>query len=146
MDTAATGDRVSRPSIFASARLRCSLSIGACGALASLAALAQAAPASVADGDAARGKTLYQACAACHSIDENDIGPKHRGVFGRRAGAIADYAYSPALKRSDITWDAAALDRWLTNPSAMVPGTKMFFKIDDPQARADLIAYLKQQR
>ena len=68
------------PSTFASARLLRWVSLGACGALASLAALAQAAPASVAEGDAARGKTLYQACAACHSIDENDIGPKHRGV------------------------------------------------------------------
>ena len=137
---------MSTPSTFACARLLRWVSLGASGALASLAALAQAAPASVAEGDAARGKTLYQACAACHSIDENDIGPKHRGVFGRHAGTVADYAYSPALKRSNITWDAAALDRWLTNPSAMVPGTKMFFKIDDPQARADLIAYLKQQR
>jgi cytochrome c len=146
MGTAARGDRMSTSSPFAPARLLRSVSIGACSALASLAALAQAAPASAAAGDAARGATLYQACAACHSIDENDIGPKHRGVFGRHAGAVPDYAYSPALKRSNITWDAAALDRWLTNPSAMVPGTKMFFKIDDPQARADLIAYLKQQR
>jgi cytochrome c len=43
-----------------------------------------------------------------------------------------------------LTWDEATLDRWLTNPSALVPGTKMFFKIDDPQARADIIAYLKE--
>jgi cytochrome c len=99
-----------------------------------------------ASGDAARGKVLYQACAACHSIDENDIGPKHRGVFGRRAGSIVDYNYSAALKSSGITWDDATLDRWLINPSALVPGTKMFFKIDDAQARANLIAYLKEQR
>ena len=96
-------------------------------------------------GDATRGKALYQACAACHSIDENDVGPKHRGVVGRRAGSVADYGYSAALKASGITWDEATLDRWLVNPSALVPGTKMFFKIDDPQARADLIAYLKAQ-
>ena len=97
-------------------------------------------------GDASRGKTLYQACAACHSIDENDVGPKHRGVVGRHAGSVADYGYSAALKASGITWDEAMLDRWLVNPSALVPGTKMFFKIDDPQARADLIAYLKEQK
>jgi cytochrome c len=48
------------------------------------------------------------------------------------------------LKNSGLTWDEATLDRWLTNPSALVPGTKMFFKIDDAQARADVIAYLKQ--
>jgi cytochrome c len=96
--------------------------------------------------DARHGETLYQACSACHSIDENDIGPKHRGVVGRHAGSVADYAYSPALKASGIVWDEAELDRWLTNPSALVPGTKMFYKIDDPQARADIIAYLKEQK
>jgi cytochrome c len=124
----------------------------ACIAIATLstAAVAQSAPptakGSGAGGDAARGKTLYQACAACHSIDENDVGPKHRGVVGRRAGSIDDYGYSAALKGSGMTWDEATLDRWLVNPSALVPGTKMFFKIDDPQSRADLIAYLKEQR
>jgi cytochrome c len=96
-------------------------------------------------GDANRGKALYQACAACHSIDENDVGPRHRGVVGRRAGSLPDYGYSAALKGSGLTWDETTLDRWLVNPSALVPGTKMFFKIDDPQARADLIAYLKEQ-
>jgi cytochrome c len=116
----------------------------------SIAAAVQSTPSSAASttlrGDPGRGKALYQACAACHSIDENDVGPKHRGVVGRRAGSVADYAYSPALKRSDLAWDEATLDRWLTNPSALVPGTKMFFKLDDPQARADVIAYLKEQK
>jgi cytochrome c len=94
-------------------------------------------------GDPIRGKSLYQGCAACHSVDENDLGPRHRGVVGRPAGSIADYNYSAALKSSGLTWDAATLDRWLTNPSDLVPGTKMFFKIDDAQSRADVIAYLK---
>jgi len=95
-------------------------------------------------GDPARGKELYQACTSCHSLDENDIGPRHRGVVGRPAASLPDYVYSPALKASHLTWDQATLDRWLTNPSALVPGTKMFFKIDDPQMRADIIAYLAQ--
>ena len=94
--------------------------------------------------DAAHGKTLYQGCQACHSIDDNDLGPKHRGVVGRRAGSIEDYSYSTALKNSGLIWDEATLDRWLTDSSALVPGTKMFFKIDDPQVRADIIAYLKE--
>jgi len=102
--------------------------------------------ASVASGDPVRGKALYQGCESCHSIAENDVGPKHQGVVGRRAGSVPDYAYSPALKGSGLTWDEANLNRWLTNPSAMVPGTKMFFKIDDAQSRADIISYLKQQR
>ena len=95
-------------------------------------------------GDVVHGKTLYQACQACHSIDDNDLGPRHRGVVGRRAGSVEDYAYSNALKNSGLSWDEATLDRWLNNPSALVPGTKMFFKIDDAQARADIIAYLKE--
>jgi cytochrome c len=95
-------------------------------------------------GDAARGKDLYQACSGCHSIEENDIGPKHRGVVGRPAGSVPDYAYSPALKASGLVWSADTLDRWLTNPQALVPGTKMYFLIADPQKRADLIAYLAQ--
>ena len=107
---------------------------------------AQTLPASAASGDPVHGKVLYQACAACHSIDENDIGPKHRGLLGRPAASIADYAYSSALRQSGLTWDEATLDRWLSNPSALVPGTKMFFKIDDAQSRADIIAYLKEQK
>jgi cytochrome c len=98
----------------------------------------------VVNGDVVRGKTLYQGCQGCHSIDENDLGPRHRGVVGRHAGSVEDYSYSMALKNSALTWDEATLDRWLTNPSALVPGTKMFFKIDDAQSRADIIAYLKQ--
>jgi cytochrome c len=97
-------------------------------------------------GDAARGKTLYQACTSCHSIDENDIGPRHRGVVGRPAGSLPDYAYSPALKASGLVWSADNLDRWLTNPQALVPGTKMYFSLPDAQSRADLIAYLAQLR
>ena len=97
-------------------------------------------------GDADRGMVLYQACEACHSIDDNDIGPRHRGVVGRRAGSIADYSYSTALRNSGLTWDEATLDRWLINPSALVPGTKMFFQIGDAQKRADVIAYLELQK
>jgi cytochrome c2 len=81
---------------------------------------------------------------ACHSIDENDLGPKHRGVVGRRAGSLEDYTYSLAVKNSGLTWDKTTLDRWLTNPSDLVPGTKMYLKIDDPQKRADIIAYLER--
>lgn len=95
-------------------------------------------------GDPTHGKSLYQACQACHSIDDNDLGPRHRGVVGRRAGSVADYNYSSALKNSGLTWDPATLDRWLSNPSALVPGTKMYFTIPDAQARADIIAYLAE--
>jgi len=118
----------------------------ALGALLATPAFAQPSTAPAAKGDPVRGKSLYQGCEGCHSIDENDVGPRHRGVVGRKAGSVKDYAYSPALKGSGLTWDEANLDRWLINPSALVPGTKMLFKIDDAQSRADLIAYLRQQK
>lgn len=97
-------------------------------------------------GDPVHGKSVYQVCMSCHSLDEDDVGPKHRGVVGRVAGAVSGYAYSPALKNSGITWDAATLDRWLTNPQALVPGAKMFFALPNAKDRADVISYLAEQR
>jgi cytochrome c len=97
-------------------------------------------------GDPAHGKTVYQACMGCHSLDEDDVGPRHRGVLGRVAGTVPGYAYSPALKNSHIVWDRETLDRWLTNPQALVPGAKMFFAMPSAQDRADVIAYLAEQR
>jgi len=98
------------------------------------------------NGDPARGETLYQGCMDCHAIDKNDVGPKHRGVVGRPAGIIASYDYSKALKNSRLTWDEPTLDRWLTDPSALVPGTKMFFNVPSAKDSADIIAYLAQQK
>jgi len=97
-------------------------------------------------GDPIHGKAVYQVCMGCHSLDEDDVGPKHRGVVGRVAGSVPGYAYSPALKNSGLTWDAPTLDRWLTNPQALVPGAKMFFALPNAQDRADVIAYLAEQR
>jgi cytochrome c len=107
-------------------------------------ALAQSAQLEALNGDPARGQVLYQGCMDCHSIDKDDVGPRHRGVVGRRAGSIAGFGYSKALKNSGLTWDEATLDRWLTDPGALVPGTRMFYEVEKPQDRADLIAYLKQ--
>lgn len=97
-------------------------------------------------GDFARGMHLYQACMGCHSLDENDVGPRHRGVVGRRAGTVAGYAYSGALRASGLTWTRANLDRWLAGPQAFVPGTKMYYTVPRSQDRADLIAYLARQK
>jgi cytochrome c len=95
-------------------------------------------------GDPARGEKLYEeSCKACHALDRNGIGPKHRGVFGRAAGAVPDYAYSPELQNSKITWTEEALDKWLADSQTFVPGNKMFFPVDDAQERSDLIAFLK---
>jgi len=120
------------------------LTVGVLAAQLSAARAADSPASAPLDGVAARGKALYQACQACHSIEDNDLGPRHRGVFGRHAGSLADYNYSGALKNSGLTWDRGTLDRWLANPSALVPGTKMFFLVDDAQSRADIIAYLAE--
>ena len=96
-------------------------------------------------GNVIHGEKLYQGCQDCHSIDTNDVGPKHKGVFGRKAGSIEDYSYSPALKNSNIVWDEATLDQWLAGPQKFVPGAKMFYHLDNPSDRADVIEYLKER-
>lgn len=98
-----------------------------------------------ADGDAERGARRYEECAACHALekDKESVGPSLYGVFGRKAGEGADFRYSPALKRSGITWDQASMDTFIADPQATVPGNRMpFAGIADAAARADLIAYL----
>jgi cytochrome c len=109
------------------------------------AALTQSAWAGGVTGDPNRGETLYEACQDCHSLDKNDVGPRHRGVFGRKAASLPDYDYSDALKSTNIVWNEETLDKWLTDPQAVAPGAKMFFHLDNPQDRADVIAYLKER-
>src|SRR6185295_6131600 len=97
-------------------------------------------------GDAEHGGELYESrCFGCHSLDANRIGPMHRGVFGRKAGSVADFAYSSAVKNSAIVWDESTLDRWLTNTQAVIPGTRMNFRVANPEDRADIIAFLKKE-
>jgi cytochrome c len=109
------------------------------------AALAGTAWAGGLTGDADHGEALYEACQDCHSLDKNDVGPRHRGVFGRKAASLPDYDYSDALKSANIVWNEETLDKWLTDPQAVAPGAKMFFHLDNPQDRADVIAYLKER-
>ena len=96
-------------------------------------------------GDPAHGAQVYRTCALCHAFDKNGAGPKHAGVVGRTAGAVPDYRYSPALQKSGIVWTDETLDKWLADPQALVPGTKMFFNLDGAKDRADVIEYLRQK-
>lgn len=94
--------------------------------------------------DAARGKELYESrCIGCHSLDENRAGPAHRGLFGRKAGSVKGFDYSPALKSSRVIWNDKTLERWLANPEALIPGQKMGFSVPEPADRADIIEYLR---
>jgi len=114
-------------------------------AIVTLTALAASPGAAAPAGDPVRGEQIYQACTDCHSLDQNDVGPRHRGVYGRKAGSLPDYDYSDALKNANIVWSEEALDRWLAGPQTFVPGVKMVFHLDNAQDRADVIAYLKEK-
>lgn len=98
-----------------------------------------------ADGDPGRGEKRFEECAACHSVQQgvNNIGPSLNGVFGRKAGELADFRYSPALKRSGITWTAETVDTFISEPQKLVPANRMpYAGMPDSADRADLIAYL----
>ena len=97
--------------------------------------------------DAKLGQKTFRAqCGICHQGGPGDgdggQGPNLNGVVGRKAGTAADFSYTPALKNSGNVWTQANLDRFLTDPSKMVPGTAMPVSIPDTKTRQDLIAYL----
>jgi len=102
------------------------------------------------NGDVGHGKTLFQQnCAVCHAdmlgpgnTTITRQGPSLVGVFGRRAGAGPNFNYTKSLKESGVTWEASTLDRFLTNPTAMVPGTTMAMIVANSADRADVIGYL----
>lgn len=90
------------------------------------------------------GRTLYQSkCGGCHSVETNRIGPRHRGVVGRRVASVPDYDYSPALKQLGGTWTPASLDLWLSDTQKMAPRSKMYLVLDDASQRRLIIAYLE---
>lgn len=90
-------------------------------------ALAVAALAAAADDRV----PAFAKCYACHSTDpaQADLpGPNLQGVIGRRAGSLAGFGYSPAMRAAGargLTWTAETLDRYLADPEAVVPGTSM---------------------
>lgn len=113
-------------------------------ALVGLALLPATLCAGAADVD--RGQAIYESrCEGCHSLDANRIGPMHRGVVGRRAGTVPGYAYSDALRRTDVVWTEATLDRWLAGPEQFIRGQKMGYRVEAAQDRADVIAFLKRE-
>ena len=110
-------------------------------------ALLATAGAARADGDAARGEKRFEECATCHTLERgvNNVGPSLFGVIGRKAGEIADFRYSPALKKSGLTWTPQVLDTFIADPQKEVPGNRMpFAGMPDAADRADLIAYLQK--
>ncbi|MGA8531580.1 MAG: heme-binding domain-containing protein [Acidobacteriaceae bacterium] len=97
------------------------------------------------EGDPVRGKALFEKrCTGCHALTQNHEGPRLQGVYGRTSGTVANFAYSPELKKAHVVWDDQSLEKWLTDPDALIPGNDMDFLVSKPQERRDLIAYLKQ--
>ena len=98
--------------------------------------------------DAAAGEKVFAQCRACHQVGENAknaVGPALNGLFGRPAGTVEGYTYSPANKNSGSTWDEAVVKEYIQNPRAKSPGTKMVYAgLKDEQRINDLVAYLKQ--
>ena len=98
-------------------------------------------------GDPAKGKVVFQRCAVCHNVEKggpNGLGPNLFGVVGRKAGSVANFSYSAAMKSSGITWTADKLGAYVTHPSAVVPGNRMAFAgIGNPDMVADVVAYLE---
>src|ERR1700722_8074836 len=98
--------------------------------------------------DAIAGKTYFhQQCALCHSAQPGDNGgaqgPNLNGVFERRAASDAQFSYTKALQASNLTWDAATLDRFLASPTTVVPGSAMVIAIPKHDDRANVIAYFQ---
>ncbi len=115
------------------------------GVALAVAAVGAAANAPTPTGDPKAGQAVYSRCFACHALAYNRTGPKHCGLLGRRAGSVAGFEYSDAMKRANWVWDRKNLDRFLADPLKTVPGTTMGYAgVKDKKARADLIAYIEQ--
>jgi cytochrome c len=100
-----------------------------------------------ADGDAARGEKRFDECITCHSLKEgaNGVGPSLHAVFGRKAGSLDDFRYSPAMKRSGLTWSPQALAVFIADPQKAVPNTRMpVAGMPGAADRDDLIAFLEK--
>jgi len=98
--------------------------------------------------DAAAGKRAFSHCGNCHQVGptaRSIAAPALNGLFGRAAGSLVDYDYSEAIKGSGLIWDEDTFSRFIKDPQATIPGTKMFFHgIQDEQRIRDIIAYLQQ--
>jgi cytochrome c len=98
--------------------------------------------------DATAGAKVFKLCAPCHNIGPgatNKIGPELNGLDGRHSGSVANFNYSEANKKSGIVWNETTFKKYIEDPRAMIPGTKMIFAgIKNPKQIDDLWAYVKQ--
>jgi cytochrome c len=97
-------------------------------------------------GEARMGEELFnKRCSGCHSLTKDGEGPRLGNVYGRAAGSVPTFTYSSALKNAHITWSDDTLDKWLTNPDALVAGNEMDFSVEKPEERQQIVRFLKSQ-
>jgi cytochrome c len=96
---------------------------------------------------AGRGALLFQTCSACHNVLGDGVGPDLTGIYGQKAARNPNFAYSEALRSSNLVWDDTTLRAYIRNPQALVKGTKMAFPgySDDADVEA-VLSYLKTYR
>jgi cytochrome c len=115
--------------------------------IASALLLLVSAQAVLAAGDTKHGAQVFRQCMACHSTEEGEhmTGPSLADIWNHKAGAVEGFTrYSDAMKRANVTWNEATLDKWLANPERFIPGTSMTFAgLKNPRDRQDVIAYLR---
>ena len=96
-------------------------------------------------GDPTQGPSVFRKCQACHSLQPGKklLGPSLDGIVGRKSGTQPNYDYSDAMKRANLTWDAATLAAYLADPQKLVPGNRMPFPgLKSQHERDDIVAYL----
>jgi cytochrome c len=96
-----------------------------------------------------RGAELFRKCAACHTLTAdggNRAGPTLHKLFGREAGGLPGYDYSPALERAEIVWTPETVSRlFAQGPHVVTPGSKMpIQRMPDADDRRALIAYIER--
>lgn len=100
-------------------------------------------------GDPQRGMQVFKKCSSCHMVGvkaRNRVGPPLNNIMSARAGGVANFKYSKALKKvaaDGLHWDVQSLDAYIKDPKGFLPKTKMSFRgLKDEADRTDLIAYL----
>lgn len=99
----------------------------------------------------AGGDIFKKSCASCHEVGagaKNKVGPHLDLIFERRAGDVAEFKYSKALREAGengLQWDTASLDSFIAKPRDYIKGNRMSFRgLSDADDRAALLAWLER--